>query len=87
MKIVIYTKHGVRHRGGAGGHAPPDFTGGGGSNAFGPPPDFRKNSVMYTINVQCFSLKKQWNAYIIVYILLKFSKTSKFVLKNFQNCQ
>ena len=56
-----------------GGPWPPPrfYSGGGGSNAFGPPPDFRKNSVMYTINVQCFSLKKQWNAYIIVYILLK----------------
>ena len=48
-----------------------------------PPPIFRENSVMYTItrNVQCFSLKNQWNACIVMYILLKFSKTSKFFLK------
>ena len=80
-------EHGVRYRGARGPWPPPPrFHSGGGSNAFGPL-DFRKNSVMYTINVQCFSLKKQWNAYIIVYILLKFSQTSKFFLTNFQNCQ
>ena len=33
------------------------------------PTNFRENSVMYTINVQCFSLKKQWNACIVVYIV------------------
>ena len=32
--------------------------GGGAVMHLAPPPDFRKNSVMYTINVQCFSLKK-----------------------------
>ena len=73
--VTIYCKvtrkHGVRHRGGQGAMAPPDFTREGASNALGPPPDFRKNSVMYTINVQCFSLKNQLNAYIIVFILLK----------------
>ena len=44
--------------------------GGGASNVFGPPPIFRENSVKYTINIQCFSLKKkQWNACIVVYIV------------------
>ena len=63
--------------------APQILLGGGGSNAFGPP-DFKKNSIMYTINVQYFSLNKQWNAYIIMYILLKNFKTSKFFLKTFK---
>ena len=48
--------------GGPGGHAPPPILLGGTVMHWPPPPDFRKNSVMYTINVQCFSLKKQWNA-------------------------
>ena len=39
-----------------GAMAPKERTGEG-SNAFGPP-NFRENSVMYTINVQCFVLKK-----------------------------
>ena len=55
-------------QGGQGAMAPQILLedGGGGNDAFGPP-DFMKNSVMYTINVQCFSLKKkQWNEYIIM---------------------
>ena len=40
-----------------GGPCPPPQKVQGDSNAFGPP-DFRENSVMYTIDVQCFSLKQ-----------------------------
>ena len=69
-----------------GSHGPLQILLGGSSNAF-PPSDFRKNSVMYTINVVFFFEKKTMECIIIVYILLKFSKTSKFFLKNFQNCQ
>ena len=45
-------------QGGRWGHAPPpQISNLGTSNVFGFP-IFRENSVMYTINVQCFSLKK-----------------------------
>ena len=55
--------------GGAGGNGPQRTDWGGGSVMHLPPPHFWENSVMYTINVQCFSLKKkQWNACIVVYI-------------------
>ena len=53
--------------GGPGGAMPPPPNSNGGGAVMylaPPPPIFRENSVMYTINVQCFSLKKtQWNVY------------------------
>ena len=52
LDIFMRTR-GPPQGGGAKGPCPPPPPKllGGGSNAFGPPPDFRKNSVMYTINV------------------------------------
>ena len=72
--------------GGPGGHGPPPqiFLGGGASNAFGPPQILGKILLCTQLMYSVFLWKKQWNAYIIVYILLKFSKTSKFFLKTFK---
>ena len=85
LQLRVFLHHFMGSATGGAMAPPPDFTRGGGPVMHLAPPDFRKNFVMYTIiNVQCLSLKKQWNAYIIVYILLKFSKTSKFFLKTFK---
>ena len=46
--------HGVRHRGAM---APQRKYGGGAVMHLPPPPNFRENSVMYTINIQCFLWK------------------------------
>ena len=74
--------------GGQGAMPSPDFTRGGAVMHLAPPQILGK-ILLYTqlMYVFFFEKQQQWNAYIIVYILLKFSKTSKFFFKNFQNCQ
>ena len=74
------SRHGVRYRrGGPGGNAPPQKVLVA-SNAFGP--QFVGKILLCThLMYNGFLKKTQWNACIIVYIFLKFSKTSKFTLK------
>ena len=55
---------------------PPKFQIGGGPLMYLAPPIFRENSVMYTINVQCFSLKKNnsgMHAYVVVVYIVQCS--------------
>ena len=75
--------------GGARGPWPPPprfYSGGGAVMHLAPLPDFRKNSIMYTINVVFFYEKTKECIHNSVHFIKIFSNLQIF-LKNFQNCQ